>query len=47
MITVFLNLVFFSCTPTSDIDNEMQTTECCDEEEEENPPPPVEGNTSN
>lgn len=43
LLTVFLNATFFSCNPTSLIEDELieqQATDCCDEEGDILPPPP-------
>lgn len=42
LLTVFLNLAFFSCNPTSLTDDALieQADNCCDEEGDILPPPP-------
>ncbi len=41
ILTVFLNVVLFSCTPTSmQEDVPSATVDCCDEDGDIDPPPP-------
>ncbi len=41
MLTVFLNMAFYSCTPTSiSDDGQVSAEDCCGNEGEIPPPPP-------
>ncbi|WP_452228284.1 MULTISPECIES: hypothetical protein [unclassified Lacinutrix] len=41
LLTVFLNVALFSCTPTSiQEDAPTATVDCCDEDGDIDPPPP-------
>ena len=40
LVTVFLNLVVVSCTPTSIVDEAMAPQACCGDDGEIPPPPP-------
>ena len=47
MLTVFLNVGLYSCTPTNNVDDDITPQACCGDDDEilpPPPPPPTEGN---